>query len=265
MNGGGRRDPNGRFCGSRLHVEAVPRLPTFPARWALEDPRRLPYFVFWVRPHDGLLSFHVRMVCLDAETVRLSTPEGTSCEIRILRRPMPRHGGHAILYLCPQCGRPQRYLYGVVLVGYELVEDGTWRCHRCARLLFHSQGHYRRSLARRLFAACYGALRIREPLPRRSWDPRAVSHPGMVMDEFPGRLVGATAVVAHLDWSSGPWIGGPRRTERRRISRELLRVWPVPDLPKRCFAMRLCTTVTVTCATSVPDPMTSSPQKRACS
>jgi len=25
----------------------VPRLPTFPARWALEDPRRRSYFVFW--------------------------------------------------------------------------------------------------------------------------------------------------------------------------------------------------------------------------
>ena len=41
------REEDGRFSGARFNVEEIPRLPTFPARWALEDPRRVPYLVFW--------------------------------------------------------------------------------------------------------------------------------------------------------------------------------------------------------------------------
>ncbi len=41
------RDADGRFSGPRVNVEQVPRLPTFPARWVLEDPRKRPYLVFW--------------------------------------------------------------------------------------------------------------------------------------------------------------------------------------------------------------------------
>src|SRR5713101_3523485 len=44
-----KRGPDGRFDGVRWNVEAVPRLPTFPARWVLEDPRQRPYFVFWAQ------------------------------------------------------------------------------------------------------------------------------------------------------------------------------------------------------------------------
>jgi hypothetical protein len=169
-------------------VESVPRLPTFPARWTLEDPRRQPYFVFWTTP-AGKLSYHLRMVHLDATTVRVSTPEGTSCRIEGLLRPLPRHGGHALFYRCPTCDTPRRYLYGVALIHASPIEDGVWRCHRCAQLLFQSQGRYRRSLERAVFAAVYGNARVREPFARRPWDPRAVSYPGMVMSEFPRDLV----------------------------------------------------------------------------
>jgi hypothetical protein len=44
----GPRD-HGRFAGVRYDVESIPRLPTFPARWALEDPRGRPYLVFWTQ------------------------------------------------------------------------------------------------------------------------------------------------------------------------------------------------------------------------
>jgi len=36
------RDDCGRFSGARFDVEQIPRLPTFPARWALDDPRGRP-------------------------------------------------------------------------------------------------------------------------------------------------------------------------------------------------------------------------------
>jgi hypothetical protein len=41
---------------------------------------------------------------------------------------------------------------------------------------------------RALFAAVYAGGPAREPLPRHPWDPRAVSDPKMVADEFPNLL-----------------------------------------------------------------------------
>jgi hypothetical protein len=194
MNGSGRsgrdgsRGSDGRFSGARLHVEAVPRLPTFPARWTLEDPRGRPYFVFWT-DRGGELSHHVRMATLGEDAVLVSRPDDKRCRIRLLRMPLPRRGGTALLYRCPRCGMPRRYLYGLALIAGRCVEDGVWRCHHCAGLLFRSQGCYRSRLERAMFTVCYGDLRVREPLPRHPWDPRAVSYPGMVVEEFGGALV----------------------------------------------------------------------------
>jgi hypothetical protein len=33
------------------------RLPTFPARWVLGNPRRRAYFVFWTTEYDGELEY----------------------------------------------------------------------------------------------------------------------------------------------------------------------------------------------------------------
>ena len=55
---------------------------------------------------------------------------------------------------------------------------------------FVSQGWYRRKFRREMIAAFskeYGSP-YREPLSRFPWDPRAVSDPGMVADEFPDLL-----------------------------------------------------------------------------
>ena len=114
-------DGRGRFDGTRLHVESVPRLPTFPARWVMEDPRGRPYFVFWINAEGGL-SYRVRMVqAADRGAVTLSTPEQTRCRIEVVRRPMPRRGGMALLYRCPRCRAPRRYLYGLALIGGRIV------------------------------------------------------------------------------------------------------------------------------------------------
>jgi hypothetical protein len=76
---------------------------------------------------------------------------------------------------------------------FHIKRDTTvWRCHHCAGLLFRSQGCYRRELAGALLAALYGDFRARAPYPRHPWDPRAVSHPRMVVGEFPGVLMERT-------------------------------------------------------------------------
>jgi hypothetical protein len=41
------RSDDGRFAGVRVNEEGVPRLPIFPAQWALDDPRQRPYLVVW--------------------------------------------------------------------------------------------------------------------------------------------------------------------------------------------------------------------------
>jgi hypothetical protein len=55
----GVRVSDGDFCGVRVNVESVSRLPTFPARWVFGDPRRRPYFVFWT-DDDGELEYASR-------------------------------------------------------------------------------------------------------------------------------------------------------------------------------------------------------------
>src|SRR5438445_3662261 len=57
---------------------------------------------------------------------------------------------------CPRWAKPRRYLYGVALIGGRQVDDGVWRCHRCAGLLFAAHGHYQGQLWREMFTACYG-------------------------------------------------------------------------------------------------------------
>jgi hypothetical protein len=138
----------------------------------------------------------------DGGALKLSTPEDTGCRIELLWRQMPRRGGTAILYRCPCCKAPRRYLYGLALNDDRIVEDGLWRCFPCAGLLFVSQGRYRRHLERAVFAGVYGPdARVREPLPRHPWDPQAVSDPRLVVDRFHGALVEKTA--AELSDPSG--------------------------------------------------------------
>ena len=57
----GVRVSDGRFSGIRVNVESVPRLPTFPARWVLGDPRQRAYFVFWTSEYDGELEYALKM------------------------------------------------------------------------------------------------------------------------------------------------------------------------------------------------------------
>jgi hypothetical protein len=183
------RDCSGQFAGARFNVEDVPRLPPFPARWALEDPRGdHACFVFWTA-RDGSLAYPLRMTRTDdGEAVRVTKPNGRARRIAIVRRPTPNATGFSILYRCPVCSRPCRYLYPLAASGGTLVDCFGLQCQACAGLRWVSQGRYQKTFERRLLAAVaadYGLPCYREPLPRHPWDPRAVSHPRMVVDEFP--------------------------------------------------------------------------------
>src|ERR1700737_2858605 len=172
-----RHGRDGPFPGSnRVNVEDVPRLPTFPAAWTLADPRGRPYLVFWTSPHDGTLTRILRMESVQrGAAVHLTIPDAGVFQIPIVRRPLPRRGGSSILYRCPGCGQPRRYLYLRSLVIGRLVDYQGPLCQACAGLRWASQGRY------------LGVLRL--PFPRHPRDPRAVSDPRLILDEFPD-LVG---------------------------------------------------------------------------
>lgn len=177
----------GRFEGAyRVDVEDVPRLPTFPAAWALSDPRSRPYFVFWTSRHDDALSRILRMESVQqGAAVQLTIPDVGVFQIPIIRRPLPRRGGQAILYRCPGCSRPRRYLYLRSLVVGRLVDYQGPLCQACAGLRWASQGRHIGVLHRafRVGQGCEAFGRL--PFPRHPWDPRAVSDPRLILDEFP--------------------------------------------------------------------------------
>ncbi len=81
-----------------------------------------------------------------------------------------------------------RYLYPHVVAFGRLVDHLGWQCQACAGLRWRSQGRYRTAFMRRAYAAAsaiLGLAKPSEPLPRHPWDPRAVSDPRLVADEFP--------------------------------------------------------------------------------
>ena len=112
------RSDEGRFVGVRVNEEEVPRLPIFPAQWAIEDPRQRPYLVVWgnslravkIAPADG------------GNAVLVTLTSGETYRIAILRRRLPRGSGTTLFYLCPWCRKPCRFLYLETLSGDELIE-----------------------------------------------------------------------------------------------------------------------------------------------
>src|SRR5713226_5381866 len=156
-----KRGRDGRFAGARCDVESVPRLPTFPARWVLEDPRQRPYLVYWA-PKNGP-AFALKMTpAEDGLAVVITLENGETQTISVLRRPLPRGTGGALFYICPSCQRPCRFLYLLAMSGTTLVASRGLQCQRCANLRFVSQGAYRPS-----FARSWG------PYARNPWDPQA--------------------------------------------------------------------------------------------
>jgi len=191
---------DGRFEGTyRVDVEDVPRLPTFPAAWALADPRHRPYFVFWTSPFDSTLTRILRMESVQqGAAVQLTIPDVGVFQIPIVRRPLPRRGGFSILYRCPGCSEPRRYLYLRSLVIGRLVDYQRPLCQACAGLRWASQGRYLGVLHRAFRAGLGLQPSDRFPFPRHPRDPRAVSDPRLILDEFPD-LVGDRPISSGSD------------------------------------------------------------------
>ncbi len=178
-------DSYGRFAGHpRVNVEDVPRLPGFPAAWTLADPRGRAYCLFWTsQQNDHEVVHALRMAAMaQGAAVEVTLPEVGSFRIGVVRRPLPRRGGFAVLYRCPGCAKPRRYLYLQRLVLGRLVDSEGPLCQACAGLRWASQGRYLGNSERALRGLA-GVRRL--PDSRYPWDPRAVSDPRLILDDFP--------------------------------------------------------------------------------
>lgn len=117
--------------------------PAWVVRAALDDPRRIPYFLFWQWMDVGEAEevLRIRPLPPSGEWVELKRNDGSSVTIRTMRRRLPRHGGVALLLNCPRCWRPCRYLYGWSVSDKRVVRS-RWKCRTCAGLRYQSEGTY---------------------------------------------------------------------------------------------------------------------------
>jgi hypothetical protein len=152
------RDSEGRFYGSRLDLEFVPRLPAVAVRAALEDPLRRSYLFVWKlegRPIGGAKEVvdAVRVAVADwpcapwpagpfADIQRRGDLRNPSGFVRTVFRRMPRGTGVALLLVCRTCDRPRRFLYGGQNWHGHLRLFTSWCCRSCAGLRFASEGQF---------------------------------------------------------------------------------------------------------------------------
>ena len=184
--------------------------PATPAAWTLDDPRRCTYFVFWTC-RDGSICLSLRMESIDdGQAVQISTRIGDRFPIKILRQPLPAKGAASIMYRCPWCGRPRRYLYPLTLAARKLVGYQGPRCRECAGLRWASQGTYQSVAARAFSAALRQPVEIRSPMPREPWDPRAA--PACSPSRFPRSCSRKLAVL-----QPGNPTGTPVQGRRERL------------------------------------------------
>ena len=118
-----------------------------------------------------------------------ATETGRSRTVEIILQRSP-HGGRVVLYRCPACQHPRRYLYRLAASLNGLVDYFGLQCHTCAGLRWASQGRYRRQVEQSLcdLASVIYGQPVRNPISRYPWDPRAVS--GLSLIEFANRIGG---------------------------------------------------------------------------
>jgi len=131
------------FEGFRANCESVPRLPMWAVRWALDDPRQVPYLLVW----RWMERYELReILCVvpglsSASEVHVERLDGTSQQIQIVGHSLPRNGGTVRLLVCSSCDKPRLHLYGWK-VRSERVFRSLWRCRTCAGLRYQSEGTY---------------------------------------------------------------------------------------------------------------------------
>ena len=139
----------GRFFGPRVNCEQVPLLPAWDVRRVLDDPRKIPYLLFWSCPQDGAIKDAVRATrvpppaCFPGvEAIELRRSARSVSDLHVFRRPMPRNGGCDVLLECPGCHRLKRALYGWTAGGTTTHSAflAQWQCRDCAGLRYASEG-----------------------------------------------------------------------------------------------------------------------------
>jgi len=136
------------FTGERrVNCEGIPRLPAWAIRWIIEDPRKVPYAIFWRNSSGGIADMvrvEINPDCpwleLQGLEVAMTRPDD-GCFLHGVRRPLPRGGGSDFLLVCPECFKPRRYLYAW---GNRMgrVIPVRWPCRSCAGLRYASEGTY---------------------------------------------------------------------------------------------------------------------------
>jgi hypothetical protein len=142
----------GRFIGPRVNSENVPCLPVVAVAWVLDDPRQVPYLMFWKNDRwngEVILAARVATYSEAAASkadstgcVEVKRPDGTRNWIWTIERPLPRYGGKTRLFVCPRCQQPRRALYPWKLNPSKphAVFTSTWQCRNCAQLRYASEG-----------------------------------------------------------------------------------------------------------------------------
>lgn len=178
------RDSDGRFCGGRINLESVPRLPASAVRFALEDPRPTPYLFVWVNADGGIVE--ALRVAREGPEEILPGQEWVSIRpanragqvvvaLRVHRLPLPRNGGKAMFVECPACHSVRRHLYARSRVGRSRIRE-LWRCRPCSGLRYSSEGVYVDSFAR--------FVGLRSPFVDGPWDPEVFSSPSRASGRF---------------------------------------------------------------------------------
>jgi hypothetical protein len=135
----------------------MPVIPAWLVRRFLNDVRRAPYLLVWKDDrHDGKIMEAVRLARYVEPTssrvndnyVELKRSNGSATVLPIVWRMLPRNGGRCLFLLCPYCNTPRRHVYGWEwdsISGWSnSVRRISWRCRRCARLRYSSEGGYLR-------------------------------------------------------------------------------------------------------------------------
>jgi len=162
------RDYEGKFRGSRVNAESVPRLPAWAARAVLADPRGIQYLLAWTNARGEL----IRAARLSRFAPNPDEPPFDAVEVKEPRtrrlilinyRAMPHSRGVATLLVCPECKRLRRFLYA----------EMWWACRTCSKLRYVSEGVYVPAWQRR---CGWGGFPHEGP-----WDPLVFSSPSPVM------------------------------------------------------------------------------------
>lgn len=151
------RTGEGRFAGSRLDLESVPRLPAVGVRAALDDPLSRPYLFLWklegrpvygvgeiaasvvIRRGGGFHSWPEGPTAELFEIAKTGCPDGPFDLLTLFRR-LPRGGGAELLVRCAACDLPKRYLFPWERRAGRCRLSGRWQCRSCAGLRFASEG-----------------------------------------------------------------------------------------------------------------------------